>query len=241
MRIATALLVAVLLLALPACQMNERLSGAAFGGIGGAVVGGAIGGTFAGGVIGGLAGGVLGYLVGDYIADKRERCSPPVQSPCDPCGQPTYAPVQQPCYQPAPQYCPPQQPQYAPQYCPPQQPQYAPQYCPPPQQAPCLPPAGYGAGPRVGAVKARNPAIVASQAAVERGRRAATLPEARAAYEEAVRLDPQSADAWNALGLARGGAGDRDGALDAFGRALRLDPGHFAAKRNLAWARSGVR
>ena len=48
MRIATALLLVVVLLALPACRMNERMSGAAFGGIGGAVVGGALGGLVRG-------------------------------------------------------------------------------------------------------------------------------------------------------------------------------------------------
>ena len=71
MRPATVLLLLVALLALPACRMNERMSVAAFGGIGGAVVGGAVGGSFAGGVVGALAGGVAGYLVGDYLADRR--------------------------------------------------------------------------------------------------------------------------------------------------------------------------
>jgi len=224
MRIATALLLVVLLLALPACRMNERMSGAAFGGIGGAVVGGAIGGSFAGGVIGGLTGGVLGYLVGDYLADKRERCSPCAPTSCDPCAPPTYvpqtyAPVQQPC---APSYA-------------------APQVQAPAYEAPCAPPPNYPTGPRVGAVKARNPNVAAARAAIDRGRAAATLPEARAAYEQAVRLDPQSADAWNALGLARGAAGDRAGAQDAFRRALALDPHHYAARQNLSWVPSGGR
>lgn len=215
MRIGTALLLIVMLLALPACRMNERMSGAAFGGIGGAVVGGALGGSFAGGVVGGLAGGVLGYLVGDYIADKRERCSPPVQG-CDPCAPPPCAPVQQPCPQPTYQ----QAPQYAP---------------------PCAPPTNYPSGPRVGAVKSRNPNVAAARQAIERGRRAATLPEAQAAYEQAVRLDPQSADAWNALGLARKAGGDQAGADAAFRHALALDPRHYAAQQNLNWVANGIR
>jgi len=225
MRIVTALLLIVVLLALPACRMNERMSGAAFGGVGGAVVGGALSGSFAGGVVGGLAGGVLGYLVGDYLADKRERCSP-CPPACDPCA-PTYAPVQQPCA-PAPQPC-------APTY------QAPPQYAPPQYAPPCAPPTNYQTGPRVGGVRAGNPNVAAARQAIERGRRAETLPEARAAYEQAVRLDPQSADAWNALGMARGAAGDRAGAQDAYRRALSLDPQHYAARQNLSWAPTGGR
>jgi hypothetical protein len=213
MRIATALFLVVVLLALPACRMNERMSGTAFGGIGGAVVGGALGGSFAGGVVGGLAGGVLGYLVGDYLADKRERCSPCAptaypQTSCDPCAS---------TWQPAPQYAPAQ------------------------VEPPCAPPTNYATGPQVGAVRSRNPNVAAARQAIERGRRAATLPEARAAYERAVRLDPQSADAWNALGLALGTSGDRAAADEAFRRALALDPHHYAARQNLGWAGSGTR
>ena len=179
-------------------------------------------------MVGGLAGGVLGYLVGDYVADKRERCSPPVQR-ATPCAD--LRPVQQPC---APTY--PQAPQYAP-------PQYdPPQYAPPQVAPPCAPPIQLrprrSAGRRG---RARNPNVAAARQAIEQGRRAATLPEARAAYEQAVRLDPQSADAWNALGLARNAAADRAGADDAFRRALTLDPHHYAARENLGWVGSRVR
>jgi len=233
MRTATALFLVLLLLALPACRMNERMSGAAFGAVGGAVVGGALGGSFAGGVIGGLTGGVLGYLVGDYIADRRERGYPAQADSCAPSCVPT------PYYNPQPQYAPPQ-------YAPPQysQPQYAPQsqWSPQAQPAPCAPPANYpGTTPRVGAVRSADPSVGAAQRALEAGRRARTLPEARAAYEEAVRLDPRSADAWNALGLARLSAGETEGAQEAFRQALALDPDHYAAKRNLTWATTGVR
>ncbi len=72
MRVALIVLLILSLVALPACQMNERLSGTVMGGVGGAVVGAAVGG-FGGGVIGLLAGGLAGYLVGDYVADRRER------------------------------------------------------------------------------------------------------------------------------------------------------------------------
>jgi hypothetical protein len=61
-----------LALLLPACRMNERLSGTLIGAGGGAVVG-AVTTGFPGFVVGGLAGGLAGYLVGDYMADQRER------------------------------------------------------------------------------------------------------------------------------------------------------------------------
>ncbi|MDJ0975478.1 MAG: tetratricopeptide repeat protein [Planctomycetota bacterium] len=72
MRVAAAILLIVVLLAAPACQMNERLSGTVFGAIGGAVLGGVASGG-GGAVVGGLAGGLIGYLIGDYMADQRER------------------------------------------------------------------------------------------------------------------------------------------------------------------------
>lgn len=72
MRAAALILLVVALLVLPACQMNERMSGTLFGAVGGGVVGGAAGGA-GGAVIGVLGGGIVGYLIGDYMADKRER------------------------------------------------------------------------------------------------------------------------------------------------------------------------
>ncbi len=66
------LLLLAALVVLPACQMNERMSGTMLGAVGGGVIGGAIGGA-GGAVVGVLAGGVTGYLVGDYMADRRER------------------------------------------------------------------------------------------------------------------------------------------------------------------------
>lgn len=77
MRIAAALLIGLALVSLPACQMNERLSGTILGGVGGAVIGGATSGA-TGVVVGGLAGALVGYLVGDYMADQRERGRPSV-------------------------------------------------------------------------------------------------------------------------------------------------------------------
>ena len=40
-----------------------------------------------------------------------------------------------------------------------------------------------------------------AHAAYQRGRNAASAPEARAAYVEALRVDPNHADAWNGLGM----------------------------------------
>lgn len=65
-------LLIVALAALPACQMNERLSGTVLGAVAGGAIGGATGGV-GGAAIGLAAGGITGYLVGDYIADRRER------------------------------------------------------------------------------------------------------------------------------------------------------------------------
>ena len=72
MRTAILVLGLCLLLTLPACQMNERLSGTLFGAGGGALLGVATSGP-TGLLVGGLVGGLAGYLVGDYVADQRER------------------------------------------------------------------------------------------------------------------------------------------------------------------------
>jgi len=94
MRTAVLILLVLAVLVLPACQMNERLSGTVFGALGGAGVG-ALAGGWAGAGIGLVAGGVAGYLVGDYLSDKREcgrcgifpasKCAPPsCPPPCAP-------------------------------------------------------------------------------------------------------------------------------------------------------------
>jgi tetratricopeptide (TPR) repeat protein len=72
MRILLPCLLVLALAILPACQMNERLSGTIMGGVGGGIIGGVAGGAV-GAVVGTAAGAVAGYLVGDYIADGRER------------------------------------------------------------------------------------------------------------------------------------------------------------------------
>ncbi len=77
MRVALVPALAALLLLAPACQMNERMTGTAFGAGGGAVIGGVLGGA-GGAVAGGVLGGIAGYIVGDYIADQRERGRPSV-------------------------------------------------------------------------------------------------------------------------------------------------------------------
>ena len=96
MRTVLVLLLVLSLLVLPACQMNERMSGTAMGAAGGLTIG-AVAGGWAGAAIGLVAGGVAGYLVGDYLADKREcgRCgvfgsaapAPCAPAPCGPGGQ----------------------------------------------------------------------------------------------------------------------------------------------------------
>jgi hypothetical protein len=107
MRTALAIVLVLSLLVLPACQMNERLSGTVFGAMGGAGIG-ALAGGWGGAAIGLVAGGVAGYLVGDYLSDKREcgrcgvfsqpSCEPPcAPSPCASPGPVATAPTMQPC------------------------------------------------------------------------------------------------------------------------------------------------
>jgi hypothetical protein len=94
MRVAVVGTVVASLLVSGGCQMNERMTGTAFGGAGGLALGGLIGDSVGGALVGGLAGAVAGYLIGDYLADQRERCCrPQQQSP--PCGCP--APQPSPC------------------------------------------------------------------------------------------------------------------------------------------------
>ena len=79
----SALLLALPLLALPGCRMNERMTGTIGGAVGGGLLGAAVGAT-AGGVVLALAGGaVVGYVVGDYLSDQRERGGCSVPSPCE--------------------------------------------------------------------------------------------------------------------------------------------------------------
>ncbi len=63
------------------------------------------------------------------------------------------------------------------------------------------------------------------------------LPEARASFEKAVKLEPGYPDtlpnAWNNLGLLATREGTIDSAIDCFREALRASPDHFVALENL--------
>ena len=48
--------------------------------------------------------------------------------------------------------------------------------------------------------------------------------EAIKAYDEAIRLDPKYADAWNNKGTALNNQGKYDEAIKAYDEAIRLDP-----------------
>ena len=48
--------------------------------------------------------------------------------------------------------------------------------------------------------------------------------EAIKAYDEAIRLDPNYADAWNNKGIALDDQGKYDEAIKAYDEAIRLDP-----------------
>ena len=57
--------------------------------------------------------------------------------------------------------------------------------------------------------------------------------QAEAKFEAAVKLDPESTNAWNGLGWSRFNGGDSLGGEEAFKRCLKLDPGHPAAQNGL--------
>ncbi|MBI1791320.1 MAG: tetratricopeptide repeat protein [Acidobacteria bacterium] len=61
--------------------------------------------------------------------------------------------------------------------------------------------------------------------------------EAVTRYREAVALDPEDADGHNNLGAALARVGNKGEAIACFEQALRLQPGHEAARRNLGLAR----
>lgn len=63
--------------------------------------------------------------------------------------------------------------------------------------------------------------------------RATELAEAREWLEIAVRLEPELADAWTNLGVARRRLGDLDGAEIAYQEAIRADPDSFTGYLNL--------
>jgi Tfp pilus assembly protein PilF len=64
---------------------------------------------------------------------------------------------------------------------------------------------------------------------------------ARARFEEAVRLDPSLWEAWHNIGVIAAEDGDDDGAVEAFSKALQINPAHTPTKiaRAEARARSG--
>ena len=57
-------------------------------------------------------------------------------------------------------------------------------------------------------------------------------------YREALRLEPDSAEAHNGLGVALASLGRLDEAVGHFEQALRLDPANADARRNLERARA---
>jgi tetratricopeptide (TPR) repeat protein len=71
----------------------------------------------------------------------------------------------------------------------------------------------------------------------ERGFAAIDIGEQLRFYAEAIRLKPDSADAFNNRGVARSGKGDLDGALQDFTEAIRLKPDSADAFNNRGVAR----
>lgn len=62
---------------------------------------------------------------------------------------------------------------------------------------------------------------------------AGRLPSAIEDYRQLVALEPDDADLRNNLGALLARSGDNKGALDQFEAALKIDPAHAAARRNL--------
>ena len=63
------------------------------------------------------------------------------------------------------------------------------------------------------------------------------LPASLARYRELVALEPEDADLHNNFGILLARSGDFDSAISQFEAALKLNPGHQAARGNLAVAR----
>ena len=60
--------------------------------------------------------------------------------------------------------------------------------------------------------------------------------QAATKFEEAVKLDPKNANAWNGLGWSRFNSGLREEAIKAFQRVIKLEPKHPAALNGLGQA-----
>ena len=60
-------------------------------------------------------------------------------------------------------------------------------------------------------------------------------------FEQALKTGVPTAQAWNFLGVCRLQTGDIDGAIAAFSEVLKLEPGHAAARYNLAAAYLGAK
>lgn len=203
----TAVLATLPLLAGTGCRMNERMTGTAGGALAGGVLGGVAAGTVGGVLIGTAGGALVGYLIGDYLADQTERCMTPTQGGA--CGVPQRQAYARP---------PAAQPYVTEPYVVPEE--YADARAASVTVAP--------AAPRAGAETAW-----AARAAYERGRSAATADEAKAAYAEAIRLDPSRPEPYNALALHALVAGDRAAARAQFTQALTVDPNYLPARLNL--------
>lgn len=62
--------------------------------------------------------------------------------------------------------------------------------------------------------------------------------EAASTYRQALKFNPEHADAWNNLGWSLGKMGFYREAIPAFEKALDLRPGYDLARNNLAWVRT---
>jgi pentatricopeptide repeat protein len=62
------------------------------------------------------------------------------------------------------------------------------------------------------------------------------MAEAAKQFEEAVELDPESANAWNGLGWARFNGGEGQSAVEAFEKCVELEPNHPAGLNGLGQA-----
>jgi len=81
---------------------------------------------------------------------------------------------------------------------------------------------------------ASSPAVTLLMARGMRALKGSANEDAEQDFEAALVLDPEHAEAWHQLALARFGAGDLSGAVAAISETLKREPRHFAALQSLS-------
>lgn len=82
--------------------------------------------------------------------------------------------------------------------------------------------------------EASTPAVTLLMARGTRALKGGANDEAEQDFQAALALDPDHAEAWHQLALARFASGDASGALAAVSETLKREPRHFAALQSLS-------